>query len=179
MDITLLLPGIIFIGVLLSVLVISLRIRSLMERRKLLRKVEMKGYTQAQAGSSLSITTIIKLYQERIKQSIARIAGTFGSAAKPKKEEEVSHIGKMLSAIGYRGRNVVLVFFGIKFLCIILLPAGLFFLRFLIKRPVPPRAIFPASHHICAAGIVYTEYLAPDKGCPQEREDHGRVSRCA
>jgi tight adherence protein C len=142
MDIALLLPVIIFIGMTLLVLTVFFRIRSVRERRRLLQKLKDEGRDPAQARTSLSITTIIKLYQTRTKQYIGKVASVFGNTSKPKQEEEYSHIGKMLSIIGYRGRNVVRVFTGIKVLCAILLPASLFLIKLLINKPIPPLFFF-------------------------------------
>lgn len=139
MDIALLLPVIIFIGMTLLVLTVFFRIRSVRERRRLLQKLKDEGRDPAEARTSLSITTIIKLYQTRMKHYIGKVASVFGNATKTKKkEEEYSHIGKMLSIIGYQGRNVVMIFIGIKVLCAVLLPASLFLLKLLINKPIPP-----------------------------------------
>lgn len=140
MNTTVLIPTILFIGIVFFVSAIFYSIRSLVERRTLMKKIQHEDRSPAgkKTGAPLSTTTIIKLYQARLKQSFLKIAGTFGNLAKPKQEKESSHIQKMLLMIGYRSRNVVMIFFGTKVLCAVLLPAGFSLLKLLIQKPIPP-----------------------------------------
>ncbi|WKZ18818.1 MAG: type II secretion system F family protein [Candidatus Jettenia sp. CY-1] len=140
MDATVLIPIILFIGVALLVSAIFYFIRSWLERRKLMQKIKQteRSFAGKQTGNALSTTTIVKLYQTWIKQSFLKVTGTFGSVAKPEQEKEFSHIQKMLLTIGYRSRNMVMIFFGTKVLCAVLLPAGFSFLKLFIQKPVHP-----------------------------------------
>ncbi|MDN3512644.1 MAG: type II secretion system F family protein [Candidatus Jettenia sp.] len=140
MDATVLIPIILFIGVALLVSAIFYFIRSWLERRKLMQKIKQteRSFAGKQTGNALSTTTIVKLYQTWLKQSFLKVTGTFGSIAKPEQEKEFSRIQKMLLTIGYRSRNMVMIFFGTKVLCAVLLPAGFSFLKLFIQKPVHP-----------------------------------------
>lgn len=140
MNATVLIPIILFIGVALFISAIFYFIRSWLERRKLMQKIEQaeRSFAGKQTGDALSATTIVKLYQTWIKQSFLKVTGTFGSVAKPEQEKEFFHIQNLLLTIGYRGRNTVMIFFGTKVLCAVLLPAGFSFLKLFIQKPFHP-----------------------------------------
>lgn len=142
MDISLLIPISIFAGIVLFSIVIYFCVRSVVEHRKLMEKIKNDGRSPASCNTtdtnSVSSPTVIHLYRSRLKEYFAKTAGAFGNIAKPKREEELSHVQKMLLNVGYRSKNVAVIFYGSKVLCGILLPAVFSVLKLFIHRPVSP-----------------------------------------
>lgn len=124
MDTTLLIPVIIFIGILFIVLTIFFSIKAFREHRELIKKIkpEQVGFVSEKSKKAGFFT---------------EIASLFGNIAKPRQEKDISGAQKNLASLGYRSKHATTTFFGIQFLLIILLPIGFLFLKlFIFKRIV-------------------------------------------
>ena len=128
MDITLLMPILVFSGIVVLFIGIFFLVRYRVEHRKVVKKIEYEGRkvpgkTEGKAPP---------------REHFAKIASVIGNIAKPKDEEDLSRMQKSLFNVGYRSGNAVLIFFGIKIFCTILLPLGFSFIKIFIHRPMPP-----------------------------------------
>jgi tight adherence protein C len=128
MDITLLMTILVFSGIVVLFVGIFFLVRYQVERRKVVKKIEYEGRkvpgkTEGKAPP---------------REHFAKIASVIGNIAKPKDEENLSRMQKSLFNVGYRSGNAVLIFFGIKIFCTILLPLGFSFIKIFIHRPMPP-----------------------------------------
>ena len=126
MDITLLMPILVFSGIVVLFFGIFFLVRYRVEHRKVVKKIEYEGRkvpgkTEGKAPP---------------REHFAKIASVIGNIAKPKGEEDLSQMQKALFNVGYRSGSAVLIFFGIKIFCAILLPLGFSFLRIFFQRPI-------------------------------------------
>ena len=128
MDITLfLMPILVFSGIVVLFLGIFFLVRYQIEHRKIVKKIEYEGHkvpgkTEGKAPA---------------REHFAKIASVIGNIAKPKGEEDLSQMQKALFNVGYRSGSAVLIFFGIKIFCALLLPLVFSFLKIFIHRPIP------------------------------------------
>ena len=121
MGIILLIGIIIFIGILFIAAVTYFSIKAFRERRELISKIKPER---------------IAAVSEKPKKAgfFIEIASLSGHYAKPKQEKELSSMKKSLASLGYRHTRSTAIFFGIKFMLLILFPIGFLFLRILIPK---------------------------------------------
>ncbi len=92
-----------------------------------------------------------------LRGHVVRIASTLGERVKPKKQEDISHMQKTFLQAGIRAQNAVVLFFGAKILCAIILLAAFVLLRiFLLYRMLPLQVML-----VSIAVAVFGFYL-PD-----------------
>ena len=121
MNIMFIVSIIIFVVVMLSAILIYLYISSKVTSRALMARIDH--------GSALVASTDTKQMDKgpgHLKQFFTATASAFGNLAKPKSTEDISHIRKDLLNIGYRGKNAVVIFIGIRVICALIPPATLF-----------------------------------------------------
>jgi len=107
------------------------------EHGQLLEKIE-KGGT---ASSTAVDSGIHDSLAARLRAFSIKVTGRLGQLAKPKTEEEVINFQKPLARIGYRNAHATLIFFGIKVLGAILLPALFLMGKLLSGRAMNPLAV--------------------------------------
>ena len=112
---------IIFIGILFIGAILFFFIKSFRERRELINKIKperigVESKKPKEAGFFVKITSLV------------------GHHTKPKQEKELFSMQKSLASLGYKSSQATVIFFGIKFMLLILLPIGFFFLRFLTPK---------------------------------------------
>lgn len=127
MDITFLIPIAVFCVIMLFSLGVFLWVRDRVAHNKLVKKIKY-------AESSHELEENKGPLQ--IKRWFLNISKTFGNIAKPKSEEDLSRIRQVLLTVGYRSRNAVIIFFGAKLSCALLLIGGFLFLRMLFYIPL-------------------------------------------
>jgi tight adherence protein C len=133
--------------VLVTVLIflyISSKVKSLALKERLVQKPHLfvsKGTDQIDNQSG------------HLKQFFTKIVSAFGDFAQPKSAEDYSRIRKRLLNVGYRGRNAVKIFIGIKCVCILAPPAALFFSSFFIPIHVSPLRLM--TYYILLASVGY------------------------
>ncbi len=116
------------------------------ERRKLLARMETGG------GSNVSESAVPAAAQHL---PFKRYLRALGDLAKPKKEEELMRINKRFIQAGYRGKNMVVVFFGAKVLC-----AGFLSLASLCLQPlVANQMTMPVAMFVCLGLALVGFYL--------------------
>ncbi len=123
MDITLLIPIIIFVGMLFLIVIIFFSIKASRERRELIKRIkpEKVGF-----GSEKSKNTGF----------FTEIASLIGNIVKPRQKKDISDTQKNLTSLGYRSKRATTTFFGIQFLLIILLPIVFLFLKLFIFKKI-------------------------------------------
>ncbi len=124
---------IIFVVVILSTILIYLYISSKLNSRALKARIDHGPALVASTG-----TNQIDKEPGHLKQSFTAIASVFGNFAQPKSIENVSDIRKNLLNIGYRGKNAVIIFSGIRVICTLVPPAALFLFLLLVPVHLPP-----------------------------------------
>lgn len=135
MENMLFLPVMVFVGMMFFTFLMLFSVKSFTERRALLKKIK-GGSGASLLGDATGNSSVSDLHLPGMKQYFMRITSSFGHIIKPKKEEDLSRIHKSLLNIGYRGKNAVMIYFGAKFLCLIILPMAFFFCQFFIHRPL-------------------------------------------
>lgn len=116
MDITLLIPILIFIGILVLIFVIFFFVKAFRARRELMKRID-------------SETIGFKRKKPEKTGFFIKIVSFFGNIAKPKQEGDVSFTKKSLTSLGYRSNRAVPIFFGVKFVLTILLLIGFLLLK--------------------------------------------------
>jgi tight adherence protein C len=119
MAMSILISILIFSSVFLFISGIYLYIRSSQEHGNLLAKIQ-RGIPLSQP---LSLSNTEAAGSSWFSGVLANLAGFFGRIAKPKNEEEIALLQKPLGRIGYRNPNAVKIFWGVKILLAIILPA--------------------------------------------------------
>lgn len=122
-----------FVVVILVTVLVFLYISSMVKSRALKERLVQKPALFVSKGINQ-----IDNRPEHLKQFFTKIVSAFGNFAQPKNTEDYSRIRKRLLNVGYRGRNAVKIFIGIKCVCILVLPAALFFSSFFILIHVSP-----------------------------------------
>ena len=129
MDITLLMPILVFAGILLLFFGIFFYVRHRAEHRKLVKKIEHEG--RLVPGETTG--------KVHVKERFAKIAGAFGEMVKPKDEEDLSKMQRALYNVGFRGASAVIIFFGVKVFFAILLPLSFVAFKFIfVDKPLTP-----------------------------------------
>lgn len=120
MDITYL----IYIGgfcvIMLFSLGIFLWVRDRVAHNKLVKKITYAESSEELEGKNGPL---------QIKRWFLNISKILGNITKPKSEEDLSRVRQALLGVGYRGGNAVIIFFGAKLSCALLLTGGFLFLR--------------------------------------------------
>ncbi len=129
MNIMLLVSIIMFVVVILSMILIYLYINSMVKSRALKARINQESASVVSTG-----TKQIDKGSGHLKQFFMAIASAFGNFAQPKSTEDISRIRKTLFNIGYRGKNAVIIFTGIRVICALVPSATLFF--FLLFVPI-------------------------------------------
>ncbi len=121
----------IFAVTLFVVLGIARYLSYLKGRRDLLRKIEEDGRKESE--------TKIDSLKDRARQVFLSLTKVLGPLAKPKGEEEVSHLRRRFMQAGLsRFKNIVMVFFGSKVLFMICFPVLFAVLKFSAFRNILP-----------------------------------------
>ncbi len=121
MDITLLIPILIFIGIVVLVFLIFFFVNASSARRELRKRIRIKN---------------VSFGPEKPKKAgfFTGIVSLFGNIAKPKREEDVSFMQKNLTSLGYRSKRAVRIFLGVKFLLTILFSMGFLLLKIFVLK---------------------------------------------
>ena len=144
MDITLLMPILVFGGRLLLFFGIFFYVRHRAEHRKLVKKIEHEG--RLVPGETTG--------KVDVKERFAKIAGAFGDIVKPKSEEDLSKMQRALYNVGFRGASAVIIFFGVKVFLGILLPLSFVTFKFIfIDRPLTPASYLCVCVLLAAVGF--------------------------
>lgn len=127
-----------FIGTVIFIIGISSFLKYQKEHRDVVKKIEHDGEMQ-----TVKEATTLAASGALLKQHVMQIVGQMGNFVKPKKEGELSHVEKTFLRAGYRNKNVVVIFFGVKGFCAILMAVFCFLLQiFLFKTMSPLRFMF-------------------------------------
>ncbi|MHC4269363.1 MAG: type II secretion system F family protein [Planctomycetota bacterium] len=129
MDTTFLVSIITFVVVILSTILTYIYISAKVKSHALKARINH--------GSTLVVSTGTNHTDKgpgHLKQFFMQIASVFGNFAPPKSTEDISLIRKSLLNIGYRGKNAVIIFTGVRVICTLVPPASLFF--FLLFTPI-------------------------------------------
>ena len=152
MDIMFFVPIIIFVVVILSIILIYRYINSMVKSRALKERINQESASVVSTG-----TNQIDKGSGHLKQFFMAIASAFGNFAQPKSTEDISRIRKNLLNIGYRGKNAVVIFTGIRVICALVPPATLFF--FLLFVPIH---LAPLHLMIFYISLVLAGYYLPN-----------------
>ena len=129
MDIAILMPILVFGGILFLFFGIFFYVRHRAEHRKLVKKIEHEG--RLVPGEATD--------KVHVKERLAKIAGAFGDMVKPKDEEDLSKMQRALFNVGFRGGSAVIIFFGVKVFIAILLPLIFVTFKFVfVDKPLTP-----------------------------------------
>jgi tight adherence protein C len=88
-------------------------------------------------------------FKGHLRAAVSRI----GDVAKPKSAEELGQINRKFLQAGFRGKNIVVVFFGVKALCAGLLAVLFFPIQLLITRPMTTAGLMLIFLVFVAAGF--------------------------
>jgi tight adherence protein C len=118
-----------FVGMLLSMIGLYYYLQRRRDLSVVMKRVkqvdESQGGNQAEEG----INTV--------KNSLIRFIGSLGALAKPKDEQDISHLRKTFLRAGIRKENGPMIFFGAKVFLAILLPTVFSLVKLMIIRPIP------------------------------------------
>lgn len=151
MNIMFLVSIIIFVVVILSMILIYLYINSVVKSRALKARINPESTLVVSTG-----THQIEKSPVHLKQFFMAIASAFGNFAQPKSSEDISRIRKNLLNIGYRGKNAVIIFNGIRVICALVPSAILFF--FLLFANIH---LAPINHMILYISLALVGYYLP------------------
>lgn len=139
MDITLLIPILVFAGILLLFFGIFFYVRHRVEHRKLVKKIEHEG--RLVPGETTG--------KVHVRERLAKIAGAFGEMVKPKDEEDLSKMQRALFNVGFRGASAVIIFFGVKVFFAIILPLIFVTFKFVfVDKPLTP------AYYLCVCVLL-------------------------
>ncbi len=106
------------------------------EQRRVVEKIRREG----EAAASPKKSRLPLLSGGLIRNRLMGYAAALGNLIKPKKEEDVSRINRMLVSAGYRSVNAPRVFWGMKVLLTLLLPLSLVTVRLIAYFHLAPLA---------------------------------------
>jgi tight adherence protein C len=138
MDNLLIITILVFVSAVFTVLGIFMFIRSVMERRALLEKIQHDGSPAASGDSDGKASE---------QTLLVRLSLWLGNLARPKDENEISRSRLLFLRAGYRQRNLPIVFLGLKLLLAAVLPAAFFLAQTLFFH-------MPAVYAILAAVML-------------------------
>lgn len=133
MNESLLLSILIFAGLLLVVFAAYLLLRAAGEKRRIVEKIEKAGAPEAVSTVSGDAAEPAGAF----KQSFFDLTTRLGQYSAPKGEEELTHRKKKLIVAGYRKPNAPIIFYGLKILLALVLPAVFFGAMLFLATPVP------------------------------------------
>lgn len=123
-------PALVFGMTLLFVLGIFLYASSLKNRRDVLRKIEREGLKEGETAST---------FNDMVRQIFGKFIKGLGLLARPKQEAEITRLRHRFMQAGLsRFRNIVMIFYGAKVFCAILLPVMSVLFNFAFFRKVLP-----------------------------------------
>ncbi|HBL22936.1 MAG TPA: pilus assembly protein [Deltaproteobacteria bacterium] len=123
-------PALVFGMTLLFILGIFLYASSLKNRRDVLRKIEREGLKEGETGST---------FNDMARQIFGKFIKGLGFLARPKQEAEITRLRHRFMQAGLsRFRNIVMIFYGTKVFCAILLPVMSALFNFAFFRKVLP-----------------------------------------
>jgi tight adherence protein C len=127
----------VFAGLLLVVFSLYLLFKAMGEKRRIVEKIEKEG-----APESLSVSEGDAAGPAgALKKSFVDLTTWLGQYSTPKTEEGLSHRKKKLIVAGYRKPNAPIIFYGLKILLAIVLPAGVFIALLFFGIPVRKMAM--------------------------------------
>ncbi len=145
MNITVLVPIIVFVVVILAAILIYLSILSKAKSRALKARIDIddRGDSKQVDGES-----------GFIKRSLTTVSDLSAKYVVTKETENVSNLRKSLISIGYRNKNAVIIFTQIRIVCILLPLVSLFILNTFLVLNLPSQKLL--VYGICLALIGYS-----------------------
>lgn len=156
MDITIIIPLVVFVVTALILITSIIFTTSFIERRALLKKIEKRGAGQAPGAQASPIAGATQK-QSLWRQFFLGTASHLGGIAKPKSEENLSRVHENLLSLGYKGQNVATIFSGIKVLCAIIMPAAFFFLKTFMQISMTPLLMLSGFIFLVLIGFYLPE----------------------
>jgi tight adherence protein C len=153
MNESLLLSLLIFAGLLLVVFSGYLVSKAWVERRRIVEKIEREGASDSQVVSPGDASEPAGAFRQFFIDLTTRL----GRYSAPKGEEELGHRKKKLIVAGYRKSNAPIIFYGIKILLAIVLPAAVFLSLLFLGIPVRKMALL-----ILLLTMALSGFYAPD-----------------
>jgi tight adherence protein C len=132
-DMSLLLSFLVFAGILLFMIGAYSYINYSREHHTLMEKIKKNESTQvweAAKASPESGKNDKQISNKILKRYFLKIISMAGNLSKPKDKKELSHLQKIFLRAGYRSNKTMTIYFGVKAILTILLPAGFYSLRF-------------------------------------------------
>jgi tight adherence protein C len=152
MNESLLLSLLIFVGLLLVIFSVYLALKTMGEKRRIVEKIEKEGASEP----AVSIGDTAEPAGP-IKQAFIDIATRLGQYSTPKTGEELTHRKKKLIVAGYRKPNAPVIFYGLKILLAVALPAAVFIALMFLGIPARKMAMLMMLLTAALAG-----FYAPD-----------------
>lgn len=137
MAMSILIPILIFTSAFLFISGLYLYIRNAQEHGRLLEKIQ-RG---APLSQPLGVGKPAMADNSDFSGFFLKLAGFFGRIAKPKSEEELALLQKPLGRVGYRNPNAPRIFWGVKVLLTVLLPALFLTVKPLLNQELTPLAV--------------------------------------
>ncbi len=137
MDNLLIITILVFLSAFFTIMSIFMFIRSGMERRVLLEKIQHDGSTAASGDAYPGVSKPASAVAP-----LVRLSMWLGNLARPKDENEISRSRLLFLRAGYRHRNMPIVFLGLKLLLAPVLPAVFFLAQVLYFHMPSVYAIF-------------------------------------
>lgn len=134
----------VFLSAFLTIMGIFMFIRSGLERRALLDKIQRDGNPTAAGDTGQASTPASGV------APLVRLSLWLGNRVRPKDETEISRGRLLFLRAGYRNRNTPIVFLGLRFLLAPVLPAAFYLAQMLYLHMPSAYAILIA----CLLGIV-------------------------
>ncbi len=134
-DMNLIFPAAVFFITLLIVGGLFYYVKYAGERRKMVERLD------GAAGPQEDTDAGDRSLSGAVRQAFLKIAEAAGNLSRPKREEDLSHMERTFLKAGYRNRAMVTIFFGVKILLAVALPAGLMVVNFLAPRPISSSAM--------------------------------------
>jgi tight adherence protein C len=146
----------IFIGLLFFIFASYSYIKRWTERRRIVEKIEKDGVLEP---SMKAVNGDAAAAPGAFSQFFVDITTRFGGYSTPKSDEELTHRKKKLLVAGFRKQDAVVIFYGLKIVLAILLPAAYFLALFIFGIPAKKSILLLVLLLMALAGF----YL-PDVG---------------
>lgn len=140
----------IFCALTLLIVGIFAYVRHVGERQKVLQRIETGGGVSESAAPAASQSLPFKTH-------LRNITSRLGGFLTPKSGEELASINRRFIQAGYRGKNVVVIFFGAKVLC-----AGFLSLSFLSFQLLITRNMTMPHLMFISLGLVAVGFYLPN-----------------
>jgi tight adherence protein C len=138
----------IFTGLLLAVFSIYLFLKTQGEKRRIVEKIEREGASESESTMSGNAEPA-----GAFKQSFVELTTRLGQYSAPKGDEALTHRKKILIVAGYRKPNAPIVFYGIKFVSAVALPAAVFLSLLFLGLPVRKMSLLVLLLTLALAGF--------------------------